>query len=189
MNLRLAHGEPRLSLAAQSLNFTIADLQWCTFSRPESNQPSRDNFVSSPEPHVATPPSSLSYPSSLLQPSCSRSRTWAFPSSTRTLNPGRSDPHLQLCAHRSRHLCPGLQFPGSPILVAVTPVSSTVPMDPDGGDLPPIPAWRIPLPSPATLEPDPPAQGSPYSSPGDYGLQLYVPIPAEMIFVSSTHST
>lgn len=52
-----------------------------------------------------------------------------------------------------------------------------------------IPAWRIPFPSPATLEPDPTTQGSQDSSPGDYGLQLYAPIPAEVTLVSSTHST
>lgn len=85
---------------------------------------------------------------------------------------------------------PGLQCPGSPILVAVTPVSSTVPMDPEVVIFPPIPAWRIPFPSAATLEPDPPpAQGSPNSNSGDYSLQLYAPIPAELTRVSSTHST
>lgn len=163
-------------------------------SRPDSNQSSSVNPESPAhrpaDPCMVTPPSSLCYPPSLLQASYSRSGTWAFPSSPTTLNPGSSDPHLQPCAHRSRHLWLRSPAPRIPDPGCSNPRFQHCAHGSRGGDLPPIPAWRIPFPSPATLEPHPPpAQGSPDSSPGDYGLQLYAPIPAELTLVSSTHST
>lgn len=167
---------------------------YVSLSEPEPNQSSSDNPASPPyrlvDPCMVTPPTSLNYPPSLLQASYSKSGTWAFPSSPRTLNPGSSDPHVQPCAHRSRHLWPRSPVPRIPDPGCSNPRFQHCAHGSRGGDLPPIPAWRIPFPSAATLEPDPPsAQGSPNSSPGDYSLQLYAPIPAELTRVSSTHST